>query len=624
VPSYNFGEFKLDGTRFELRRNGRVLKIERIPLELLILLAERNGDIVSRQEIIDRLWGKDVFVDTEHGINTAIRKIRSVLRDDAEHPRFVQTIQGKGYRFVGESDNRKKTTEALLQPKTPASAVPPLEKPRHWIGLTIALIVLGLLAGMVLAINAGGVRDRIFSGRQSVQIRSIAVLPLANLSGDSAQDYFAEGMTDELITALAKNHSLRVVSRTSVMQYKGVRRPLRDIARELGVDGIVEGSVERSGNRVHMTVQLIHAPSDTHVWAESYDRDSKEVFSLPLELSQTIAKEVKIAVSPAGQPHYVSPPAHDAYLHGRFFWFSGDTEGSRVYFEQAIQSQPDYAAAWGAVADTYLAQAVGMQAPPKEVMGIAEAAAHKAVLLDDSLVEVHTSLAGVYFFGNWDWRRADAETARAIALNPAYAEVHPLRAYILAAMNRPDEALEEQRRSTELDSITRPWALGKMLIHQRQFDAAVDELRLRAAAQPQDWYIQLLLSDAYWFKEMWKESALATQRGLTLQGDKKSADAVHQAFESGGQRAVAEWLLNQNKAEARKKYVSPLTLALQTARLKRKEENLQLLDESYRERSPWLVLLQHQPEFDFLHSDGRYQALVKKVGLPANGGQNVN
>jgi TolB-like protein/DNA-binding winged helix-turn-helix (wHTH) protein len=285
VPSYNFGEFELDGARFELRRNGRVLKVERIPLELLILLAERNGNIVSRQEIIDRLWGKGVFVDTEHGINTAIRKIRSVLRDDAERPRFVQTIQGKGYRFLAEPNNgNTKPIEVLLEPETPNRAEASPGKPRHWWALGIAVIALGLLAGTLLGLNAGGVRDHIFSGSQQVQIRSIAVLPLANLSGDAAQDYFADGMTDELITALAKNRSLRVVSRTSAMQYKGVRRPLRDIARQLGVDGILEGSLARSGNRVHMTVQLIYAPSDTHVWAESSDRDPSEVFSLPSEL----------------------------------------------------------------------------------------------------------------------------------------------------------------------------------------------------------------------------------------------------------------------------------------------------------------------------------------------------
>jgi TolB-like protein/DNA-binding winged helix-turn-helix (wHTH) protein len=366
VPSYNFGEFELDGARFELRRNGRVLKVERIPLELLILLAERNGNIVSRQEIIERLWGKGVFLDTEHGINTAIRKIRSVLHDDAERPRFVQTIQGKGYRFLAEPNNgHTKPIEVFLEPKTPHPAAASPVRPRHRWALGIAVIALGLLAGALLGLNAGGIRTSIFPD-QRAQIRSIAVLPLANLSGDAAQDYFADGMTDELITALAKNRSLRVVSRTSAMQYKGVRRPLRDIARELGVDGILEGSVERSATRIHMTVQLIYAPTDTHIWAESYDRNPNEAFSLPSELSQTIAKEVKTAVSPASPQRYIKPEAHDAYLHGRYFWFGDNIDRGQQYFEEAIQLQPDYAAAWSGLADSYAVRAAGLMAPPRK------------------------------------------------------------------------------------------------------------------------------------------------------------------------------------------------------------------------------------------------------------------
>jgi len=248
----------------------------------------------------------------------------------------------------------------------PTETIP--AKRRHWWLVPAAGFALCLLVGGVLGFNIAGVRDRIFPPNPRTQIRSIAVLPLTNLSGDPAQDYFADGMTDELITALAKNRSLRVVSRTSTMQYKGVRRPLRDIARELGVDGILEGSLERSGNRVHMTVQLIHAPSDTHIWAESYDRDSSEVFSLPSELSRTIAKEVKVAVAPAGPQRNINPEAHDEYLRGRYLWYSMENENSRKHFEKAIQLQPDYAAAWSGVADDYIASVVEGLVPPEPTM----------------------------------------------------------------------------------------------------------------------------------------------------------------------------------------------------------------------------------------------------------------
>jgi TolB-like protein/DNA-binding winged helix-turn-helix (wHTH) protein len=375
--SYHFGEFELDRDRFELRRNGRALKLERIPLELLLLLAEKQGAVVTRQEIIDRLWGKDVFVDTEHGINTAIRKIRQALRDDPDDPRFVQTVTGKGYRFVAE-----KTDVSSLAAPTPAESAPaatapippaepvatppavPLAAPKHRFQSAAALLLI-LVAGTLVAVNAAGLRDRLFPATRARQIHSIAVIPLTNLSGDPSQDYFADGMTDEVITMLAKNTSLRVVSRTSAMQYKGVKRPLPDIARELGVDGILEGSIERSAKRVHMTVQLIYAPTDAHVWAESYDRDLDQAFSLPLDLSQTIAKAVQVATSPARPPRYISPEAHDAYLHGRYFWFTFNVSNTLPYFEKAIQLQPDYAAAWSGLADTYPSTAWRIGRHPK-------------------------------------------------------------------------------------------------------------------------------------------------------------------------------------------------------------------------------------------------------------------
>jgi TolB-like protein/DNA-binding winged helix-turn-helix (wHTH) protein/Tfp pilus assembly protein PilF len=618
-PSYTFGEFELDSARFELRRNGRVLKLERIPLELLILLVEKDGTVVTRQEIVERLWGKDVFLDTEHGINTAIRKIRAVLREDAEQPRFLQTIQRKGYRFLDEPKNGNAAIsapplEVVIKPPSPADATP--AKRSGWWMVAASAVVLLLLAAALLGFNAGGVRDRWLARSHPAQIQSIAVLPLANLSGDASQEYFAEGMTDELITALAKNRSLRVVSRTSAMQYKGVRRPLGEIARELGVDGILEGSVERSGNRVHMTVQLIHAPSDTHIWAESYDRDLSEVISLPSELSQTIAKEVKIAVSPARPQRNINPEAYDAYLHGRYFWFNEDTERSQKYFEKAIQLQPDYAAAWSGLADSYAVRAVAGVSPPQAVMGKAEEAARKAIELDDSLSDAHNTRAALYLFDAWDWHSAEAESRRALELNPNHADAHHLYSYVLIAMQRLDEALQEQKRSTELDPFERPWALGHAYIRMRQFDAATNELRLRAEGQPRNGLVRFLLSQAYWLKGMWKESQQELEEGLRLAGDKKGAVDAHQAFEKGGERAVEQWGVSDLKARARKKYVSPFDMASQYAYLGQKEETLRFLEEAYRERSPWLVFLQNEPIFDFLHSDEHYRTIVKKIGLP--------
>jgi TolB-like protein/DNA-binding winged helix-turn-helix (wHTH) protein len=627
VPQFSrqFGEFELDGARYELRRHGRVQRLERLPMELLLLLAEKDGHVVTRPEIIERLWGKDVFVDTDHGINTAVRKIRTALREDAERPRFVQTVQGKGYRFVVEGPDA--IDEAAAASSEPRPAGPPVSErldpvpavparpSRRW-ALAAGAAALLVPAAVLFGSNLGGIRDRVLGGSRVAPIQSIAVLPLTNLSGNPSQDYFADGLTDELITTLAKNASLRVVSRTSAMQYKGARRPLPEIARELGVDGVLEGSLSRSGNRVHLTVQLIRAASDAHVWAESYDRDFGDVLSLPSELSRAIAREVNAATGSVEPQRHVRPEAHDAYLHGRYFWFSEDYGRSQEYFEQAIQLQPDYAPAWSGLADAYVVRAVAAMVPARNVADRTREAAHKAVELDDTLPEAHNSLAALHLFIDWDWASADAESLRAIALNPRFAEARHLHNYVLTALNRPAEALEEQRRSTELDPFARPWALGYALIHARLFDAAVTELRLRAQAQPHDVVTRFMLSDAYWFKQSWAQSAEEKQRGLLALGDEASAGAVRRLFESGGASAVAAWELEGTRARARKGYVSPWNLALRCARLKRTEETLALLESAYREHSARLVYLQAEPDFDFLHDDERYRALVRRIGLP--------
>jgi TolB-like protein/DNA-binding winged helix-turn-helix (wHTH) protein len=630
-PSYKFADFELDSARFELRRNGRTLKLERIPLELLLLLAEKDGSVVTRQEIVDRLWGKDVFVDTEHGINTAIRKIRQALKDDPDDPRFVQTVTGKGYRFVAEKNGHasepspKPQLPEAPQPRwgqpprlssgpevsgrSPATTVAPT-KIKLKIKLTVAIALCLIVAALLFAF-----RTHLFP-TQASQIHSIAVLPLANLSGDASQDYFADGMTDELITALAKNRNLRVVSRTSAMQYKGVQRPIRDVARELGVDGILEGSIERSANRVHMTVQLIYAPTDSHVWAESYNRDLNQAYSLPEELSQTVAKEVKAATSPTPAPRYIDPEAHDAYLRGFYLWYQGDAQHSIEYFQKAIQLQPDYAAAWAGLAAAYILRPIDDECPASEVAAKADAAARKAVELDDSLAEAHSVMSGWYFFFAWDLTRAEAESKRAVDLDPTRSETHHLYSYILFAMNRRDESLQEQKRATELDPFIRNWGLGFAYIERREFDTAINDLQLRVQALPGDVGTHFMLSSAYWDKGLFPQSERELEKALTNSGQVDSAQAVHRAFERRGEKAVEQWSVDELKAQARKRYVSPMEYAKAYAFLGDKNQTMHYLEECYRTRTPWLIMLKAEPVFDFLHSDPRYQALLKTVGLP--------
>jgi TolB-like protein/DNA-binding winged helix-turn-helix (wHTH) protein/Tfp pilus assembly protein PilF len=649
-----FAEFELDGGRYELRRGDRVLKLEKIPMELLALLAESNGRLVSRDEIVEKIWGKDVFLDTEHGINTAIRKIRQVLGDDPEQPRFVQTVTGKGYRFVapatsiearienrgngvkgsGErapvlttsfpaanhvgnaeisppSDNR----ERAAQPVSPA-AIPVLSRSR-WLGVALALVVLASLVVVLVRLNSSSAGVGLFTRAVKPQIHSLAVLPLENLSGDPNQEYFADGMTDELITMLAKNTGLRVVSRTSVMQYKKVHRPLADVARELGVDGILEGSVGRSGNRVHINAQLIYAPQDVHLWAESYDRDLNDLTSLQSDLARNIARQVGMTTAAVGRPErHINPEAHDAYLLGRHYWLVSQYKKSQEYFQKAIELQPDYAAAWSGVADYYTASAVEGQITQEVAIAQAEPAARKAIELDDSLADAHHAMAAVYYFLRWDWNAAEKESARAIELNPHYSETHHLRSYLFDSLSRTDESLQEERKAMELDPFARPFGLALALLYARQFDAALREALARSEVLSNDATLVWIVGDIYTYKGMQAEGVQEWERALLLWGDKKHAAEMQGAFRRGGFRAVLEWNLSDVQRTATTKYVSPMEFAFCYARLRRKDETIRYLERAYQEHIPFLVHLPHDPNFYFVHSDPRYRAIVNKMGLP--------
>jgi TolB-like protein/DNA-binding winged helix-turn-helix (wHTH) protein len=612
VPPYKFGDFELDPSRFELLRNGKSVKLERIPMELLILLAEREGTVVSRQEIVQRLWGNDVFVDTEHGINTAIRKVRSALRDGAERPRFVQTVTGKGYRFVGEVANGgHKASEAKSwePPSEEPAAIVPARKAERRLPVVAAVVAM-----VVIALAMFAVRQRLFG--PSPQVQSIAVLPLVNLSGEGSQDYFADGMTDELITMMAKNSTLRVVSRTSVMQYKNARRPLREIAKELGADAILEGSLKRDGNRLHMTVQLIYAPTDTHLWANSYDRDGDQVSTLPSEVSLAVAARLKAESMTTAAQRYVNPEAHDAYLRGRYFWYATDFDRSREYMEKAVELQPDYATAWSGLADALAVLAVVGRVPSSQVRSPAEAASRKALELEPALPEAHNTAGAINLFFGWNWKVADAESSRAIALDPNLAELHHLRCYVLTALGRLDEAVQEQKKAADLAPFQHPFGMAVALVNARRYDAALEELRLRKEAQPGDVQIRSQLARVYRLKGMDKESAMETADLYALAGNAQAAAAVRDAFRRGGIKAVAQWNLSKMKADAKQHYVSPLLLARAYAQLQMKEETLASLEAAYDARAPFLVFLQSDPDLDFLHGEDRYRAIVRKMGLP--------
>jgi len=625
-PTLQFADFRLDCSRFELLRSGRPLKLERKPMALLILLASREGELVTRAEIAQRLWSSEVFVDTEHGINTAIRKLRHLLRDDSEDPKFIQTVIGMGYRFIAPITAIETAAPEAVAPDAPASItsdparapsaadpVPAATSHRLWLGIAVGAVLITFLA---VTLGPHPLAAHFLHRNTQSAIASLAVLPLDNLSGDPNQEYFADGMTDELITMLAKDSTLRITSRTSVMQYKGARKPLSQIARALNVDGILEGSISRAHGQVHMTLQLIRADTDAHLWAESYERSADDVAALPGEAARAIAHRLGSSVTSTSPARYVSPEAHDAYQRGRYYWFGDNYTECQTYMEKAIALQPDYAMAWSGLSEAYGGLAVVGEMPPIGAFQKAHDAALRALELDDSLDEAHDALAAFYFFDAWDWHRADAESQRALALNPNNAEVHHLRSYILRSQNRGQESLQEQKRATQIDPFGRPWALGAAYIYLHQYDAAIDELEARAASHLQDLWLQEELARAYWFKGNKNAWAQHLEQSYMVISDKKSADAIQHAFDKGGAMAVVEWVLDRDLKEARTKYVSPLTLAFDYAQLGRKEDTLRCLEGAVQERSPWLVFMREEPAFDFLHADPRFRSLIQRIGLP--------
>jgi TolB-like protein/DNA-binding winged helix-turn-helix (wHTH) protein len=610
--TFEFGEFELNCERYELRRKGIPLRLERQPMELLILLASSDGRLVTRDEIAQLLWPSEVFVDTGHGINTAIRKIRHVLREDPESPRFLQTITGKGYRFIGVTPK----PELIPLPRQTAQPEPPIPHARAWpqrlwISVSVSAVILILIG--IATFGARSVRGH----TKPQPITSIAVLPLANLSGDPKEEYFADGMTDELTTMLAKDSTLRIVSRTSAMQFKDAHRSLPEIARALNVDAILEGSISRSSGKVHMTLQLVRGETDSHLWAESYDRDTNDVAVLPDNAARAIAVRLNSSTPPHANANYIKPEAHDAYLRGHYSWVVGRNEEAGRYYQQAVQIQPDYALGWTGLADYYAMDAISGEVEPLQALQQAEAAARKAVELDDSVPRAHTALGGMIFFNRGDSVQALNELARATELDSHDSEGFHLHARILCALGRYDEAIAVQKQSTAINPFEHPGAMAEIYVCTRQFDAAISDGEMRLKDFPAAGDILFFLAESYHWKDRDKEAVEMLARQLSAEGDLALSAAVRRALETGGYAAVVRCQLAAVEKRARTGRVSTFALADLHGRLREHDETLALLEQGVNERDPLLLLrTQSDPAFDFLHADPRYRSLIQKMGLP--------
>ncbi len=605
-------------------------------MELLILLASREGQLVTRSEIAERLWASEVFVDTEHGINTAIRKLRYLLRDDPDNPQFIQTVIGMGYRFIAPITTVQKPSSEVLPPDAPlveAASMDPVQpkeaiaaealtgaptlptpNPRYpvWVGLT-ALAAL-LITIPIATRGAYPLGERLLHRNAQPVINSLAVLPLDNLSGDSSQDYFADGMTDELITMLAKDSSLRIVSRTSVMQYRGAHRPLPEIARALHADAIVEGSVTRSANQVHMTLQLIRADTDSHLWADSYQRDANDV-ALPDEAAKAIANQLHHAVPAVKANLYVNPAAHDAYLHGNYLWFGDHMEESGAWFQKAIDLQPDYALAWAGLADYYGEGIATDVLDPRTSIVPEEQAAERALALDPNLAQAHQAMGAMFLIDRWDWADADREILRAISLDPQNGELYYLRACLLQAVNRHAEAIELGKKTMEIDPFSRPYALAGLYEGARQFEAALKEIRLRLEANPNNLDLLGLEMDTLRRMGNYKEAVDVWARWHILTGDPQSAVNLRRACDRGGARGFVRWQLGRRLLQSKSSYVSPVELASYYAQLEDKERTLALLEEGYQQHAIDTLWIQGDPAYDFLHSDSRFRSIVQRTGV---------
>ena len=629
-----FGVFELDLRAGELRKHGLRVRLQEQPFQILVMLLDHPGEVVTREELQKKLWPADTFVDFDHGLNKAINKIREALGDSAESPRFVETVARRGYRFLVEvklADAAPLPNSALATQPSPATEIgdrPPLagNLPARKSLLPLPALKISVFA-LLLLTAALAIWKFHSSNRPSPAIRSLAVLPLESLSSDASQDYFADGMTDELIADLGQISALRVISRTSVMVYKHARKPLPQIARELNVDAVVEGTVLRSGDRVRITAQLIEASSDKHLWSQSYEGELRDTLALQSQVARAIAEQIRINVNPQEQAalknvKVVNPRAYESYLKGRFFWNKRTADGLKValaYFNQAIDEDPNYAQAYSGLADTYALLGDWQYAvmTPKEALPKAKAAAVKALELDTALGEAHNSLAFCLDGYDWDFDSAGKEFRRAIELNPGYATAHHWYAWHLSLLGRYDEAIAEMKKAENLDplSLIINADLAELLVLAHLSDESIQQSRKTIEMDSNFAFAHNQLAQAFLQKHLNEEAVAELQKALQLSPGSPTIMAnLARGYVASGKRGEALKLLNDLKKRSNSTYSHGSEIAVIYAALGDTDQAMNCLEKSYQERFNPGVLL--RPGFDPLRSDPRFQALVRRIGLP--------
>jgi TolB-like protein/DNA-binding winged helix-turn-helix (wHTH) protein/Flp pilus assembly protein TadD len=644
-----FGTYEVSFQSGEVRKAGLRIRVQQQPMKLLEILLEHPGEVVTREELRSRVWADESFGDFDQAVNIAIAKLRSALGDSAENPRFIETLPKRGYRFIADvsvlADARPKRPESAAgdlsateateakdkgdsndnnKDKLQGTGLAVAPKRRLWLTRWVIVALTLVLISPILFVLL--LRSR---GRAPAGIRSLAVLPLDNLSGDASQNYFADGMTDELITDLAQISALRVISRTSVMAYKGARKPLPQVARELNVDAVVEGTVLHSGDQVRITAQLIEASTDKDLWSQSYEGEFRDTLALQKRVAREIADQIRINLTPQEQAalknvRVVNPEAYESYLKGRYFWNKRTADGLKAalaYFNQAIEEDPKYAQAYSGLADTYALLGDWQYAvmTPKEAFPKAKAAAIKALELDSALGEAHNSLAFVLDGFDWDFDSAGKEFRRAIELNPGYATAHHWYAWHLSLLGRYDEAIAEMRKAENLDplSLIINADLAELLVLAHSYDESIQQSHKTIEMDPNFALAHNQLAQAYLQKHMYDKAVAELQKAVQLSGGSPTSTAnLARAYALSGNRSEAEKLLSDLKKRSNPGYSNASEIAMIYASLGDTDQAMSWLGKGYEERFNPGVLL--RPGFDPLRSDSRFQNLVHRIGLPGN------
>lgn len=647
-----FGVFEADMEAGELRKHGLRLKLSEQPFQILMMLVARPGEVVSREVLRERLWPSDTFVDFDHGLNNAVMRLREVLGDSSDHPRFIETLPRRGYRFIAPVELKGAQANIPSQQSVPDEkagvvsgvsgnngagdseklvAGAPREHSRRFSISRIAVLVAAVLAGSALisGITVHYVRGVNASKGKANRSSSLVVLPLENLSGDKEQDYFADGMTDDLIANLAKIHSLRVISRSTAMAYKGTHKPLPQIASELNVDAVVEGTVMRVGSSVRITAELVQVSTDQHLWADTYESPIGDVLALQNRVSSAIVDQIRINLTKEdkerlAQKPSVSPEAYEDYLKGRYYWNkrSGDGfEKAIGYFEEATRRDPQYALAYAGLADCYgiIGATIYGRLPASEAAPKAKAAAIRALEIDPSLAAAETSLATAKFNYDWDWAGAAEGFKKAIQLDPSYSTAYQRYSLYLSAMGKFDDSFEQIKKARELEplSISINTSLGWRLYLAREYDRSIAQLRETLEMDPSSEWAHLNLGQAYEQKGQFGPAIEELQKALELSHSSPlTISALAHAEALSGNHAAANKLLGQLEALSKKQYVSPYYVAIVYLGLGKNEVAINWLEQAYADHSNGLVFLKVEPELDPLRKNPRFIALQNRLNFP--------